>query len=48
MRCSAVPEGLSAVDLSQCSSCGLADGQMVDSGRRRPRVRQRPIVDHSL
>jgi cbb3-type cytochrome oxidase subunit 3 len=21
---------------------------MVDSGRRRPRVRQRPIVDHSL
>jgi hypothetical protein len=26
----------------------LADGQTVDSERRRPWVRQRPIVDHSL
>ena len=42
------PKVLLDVDLSQCSSCELADGQMVDSGRRRPRVRQRPIVDHSL
>ena len=47
-RCSAVPEGLSAVDLSQCSLCESADGQWSISAGRQPRVRQRHSVDHSL
>jgi len=47
MRCSAVTEGLLAVDLSQRSLFELTDGQWSISAGWQPQVRERRIVDHS-